>query len=146
MNDVNTEVFVKAWENYHRTINKQDENCWFIRVIGFGFWSVSLGFSYQCREIDLLYFSILIIICLFFIELGIRQVQEEYIKKCLEIETIINETLLGHEVTQPIEGVFVNYTIPTVCNFYRLFELKQWGIMFPYLVVLLINLLCFICR
>lgn len=140
MEAVKTDYAMRAWTNYFEQINRADEQCWKVRIMAFGFWLLTIGFAYLIDVKTLLSFSILTVLFFFLIEKSIRQVQEKYMTNCQSIETYMNNSLSGNDLVLSEMDCLKSYTIPSTIKFSSLFDLKNWGFLFPYLILLIITM------
>ncbi|MCL6604159.1 MAG: hypothetical protein K6T94_14930 [Paenibacillus sp.] len=140
-NENKINVIIKAWETYQNLAKGFGENCWKIRSTGIGFWAALMAYGYQNKEIIVYAFSILIILLFFFLESGMRRLQNKYINNSIEIERTINDYLVGDELALPSKGISTNISIPTIQDFFELLTLRRWMFWFPYLILILTSML-----
>jgi hypothetical protein len=140
MNDDRINVITKAWETYQNLAKGFGENCWKIRSTGLGFWAAIIGYGYKNNDKNVYTFSLLVIVMFFILEVGMRQLQDKYIKKSIEIEKSINDYLVGAELSLPNDGISTNIEVPSICDFLNLLRLKKWLFWLPYLFLVLLTI------
>jgi hypothetical protein len=134
-------ILIKAWETYQNISKGFGENCWKIRAIGIGFWSTVIAYGYQTQDKNVYFFSFVIILMFFVLEIAIRQLQYKYISKSIDIEKSINDYLVGDEIMLPQGGISTNIEVPTIDDFTSILQLKRWLIWFPYIVLVVFTAL-----
>lgn len=144
MTDKQIDVLKSAWEMYQKLSTGFAENCWKIRSVGIGFWSAIIAYGYKQNDKLPYYFSILIAFIFFFMESGMRRIQNKYILKSIEIEKSINDFLVGTDPKLPNNGISTNIEIPSFSDFLDLLRLRRWMFWLPYLTLFIIsNILIF---
>ncbi|MFW9331739.1 hypothetical protein ACN6AX_00720 [Paenibacillus polymyxa] len=134
-------VLIKAWETYQNLSKGFAENSWKIRTTGIGFWAAIMAYGYKNNDSTVFIFAILIMIMFFFLEAGMRRLQNKYIQKSIEIEKTINDYLVGDELILPNDGISTNISNPTLKDFFKLLKLKRWMFWFPYLILIITSVI-----
>jgi hypothetical protein len=135
MDENRISILIKAWETYQNLSKGFGENSWKIRTIGVGFWAATIAYGYKKHDSTILWLSFLIIFMFFTLEARMRQLQQKYIEKSIEIEASINDYLVGDEVQLPGEGISTNIQNPSYLDFLKLFKGKRFLFWFPYVLL-----------
>ncbi|WP_139433215.1 hypothetical protein [Aeromonas veronii] len=138
-NQVN--ILLKSWETLQMLSKSNSESAWNLRAWGLSLWSALIAYAYTSHTPQLITISIVLLITVFFIELAIRQIQYQFIKKSIEIEHSINSLLVGDRLTLPSSGISTNISTPSLNDLLKLLTLKRWLIWFPYLLLLSFSIL-----
>jgi len=138
--DNKVNVLIKAWETYQNLSKGFGENSWKIRTVCIGFWSAIIAYGYQNGDKKVYIFSLLIIIMFLILDIGIKQLQDKYIERSIEIEKTINDYLVGDEMLLPNNGISTNVSDPKLRDFVMLFRLKRWRFWYPYLILVIASL------
>lgn len=140
MSDEKINILIKAWETYQNLAKGFGESCWKVRSIGIGFWAAIIGYGYENSDRNVYFFSIVIIIMFFILEIGLRRLQYKYINKSIEIEKTINDYLVDSDLVLPNRGISTNFEVPSLYDILNLFRIKRWLFWFPYLILVLLTL------
>jgi len=138
-------IISQAWETYQNIISMHGETTWKIRTIGLGFWAAMIAYGYQNSDKFVFVFSIIVIVLFLIIEAGVRQLQNKYIHKSIEIERALNDYIAGEkEMRMPSDGISTDIEIPDIGDLWALFQVKRWMFWFPYLIMLVSSLIMII--
>ncbi len=130
------QVLIKAYETCQDLAKSNAESSWAVRSWGLGIWAALIAYAFDKNAPAITAVSGIVLVCVFFVELAIRQIQYAFIRRALEIEDSLNDVLVGGSVRLPESGVSTNVETPTVRDLLRLLSVKRWLIWFPYLLLL----------
>ncbi|MFZ1217764.1 MAG: hypothetical protein WAO00_00655 [Chthoniobacterales bacterium] len=135
------EIPLKAWETFQGLAQSFGETCWKLRSIFYTASSAILAYAFV-NSVPSLYGVVAgLSVAFFVLESGAKQIQDQYIRKSLEIERTINDILLDEE--EPFiseDGISTAVTSPTLSRCFR-FPLNRkffWG---PYAIMFVLSLL-----
>ena len=138
------DIVLKAWDTYQGLIAGLGDGCWKIRSVFYtaSFGLIAAAFTSNLRELYLLIPILSVLFC--FLEAGYQQIQEQYIKKTIEIERTINDMLAGEETPYfPDRGISTGLNTPTPKELFGLFRLRKYLFWLSYLAVILVSLVLF---
>lgn len=135
------EIPLKAWEMFQGLARSFGETCWKLRSIFYTASSAILAYAFV-NSVPSLYGVVAgLSVAFFVLESGSKQIQDQYIRKSLEVERTINDILLDEE--EPFiseDGISTSIKSPTLSRCFRFprNRLFFWG---PYVVMFVLSLL-----
>jgi hypothetical protein len=132
-------ILLKSWETLQDLAKSNGETAWKVRVWGISVWSALVAYSFNESEKFIILVSVIAIVAVFLVELAVRQIQYQFIARSLEIERVLNASLIGDALDLPEKGISTNIDTPVLKDFLELFRLKRWLIWFPYLIIILFS-------
>ncbi|WNQ12069.1 hypothetical protein MJA45_03125 [Paenibacillus aurantius] len=137
MNEDRIPLIIKAWETYQNLSKGFGENAWKVRTAGIGFWGAIIAYWYKNNDFTVYYISFLTLLMFFILEAGMRQLQQTYIQKSIELEKTINDYLVGDVIQLPSDGISTNISTPSLRDYFKLLRLKRWQFWLPYLLLVI---------
>ncbi|RJG18453.1 hypothetical protein D4A39_08270 [Alcanivorax profundi] len=135
-----TAVLSKGWEIVQELAKSNGESAWNIRAWGISVWCALLAYGYTSVKKEILVVAVVLLVVVFLIEIGIRQVQYKFIERSLEIEHCLNQMLAGSGFILPESGVSTNISTPSFADMLAMLSIRRWLIWFPYLLLLIFTL------
>src|SRR5947207_904542 len=136
------ELTLKTWEVYQGLVQGLGETCWKIRSIFYTASSGLIAYAFIHSEPVLYIVAAILSVAFFLLEAGYKQIQDQYIRKSIELERTLNDLLVNEpEPYIPKRGISTLVKTPTVRGYSNLLRLKRvlfWG---PYLCVFVCSLL-----
>lgn len=133
---MDSELPLKTWEVYQGLAQGLGETCWKIRSI---FYTASSGLVAYAfiHSVPVLYLvAAVLAVAFFLLEAGHKQIQDQYIRKSIQIERTLNDLLVNEEEPYiPKRGISTLVKTPTWRGYLKLLRLRRvlfWG---PYLCV-----------
>ena len=135
------ELPLKTWEVYQNLAQGLGESCWKIRSIFYTAASGLIGYAF-IHSVPILYVVAAVLSVVFFLlEGGYKQIQDQYIRKSIEIERTINDLLVNEEEPYiPKRGISTLVKTPTWRGYLGQLGMRRvlfWG---PYCGVLICSL------
>lgn len=137
------QIVIKAWETFQSLARLNGEMAWKVRIWGISIWCALIAYGFKEQQQFIAFIALLEIVVIFLIEIGIRQVQYQYIEKSIEIESTLNSLLVGDEMELPERGISTNIDTPTYGDLLALLKIKRWLIWLPYVLLFLFTLIAF---
>lgn len=135
------QILIKGWETLQSLAKANADSAWNLRAWGISVWSALVAYAYTSQKHEVVFVAIVTLISVFLVELAIRQIQYQYIKKSIAIERSINAILVGETPHLPEGGISTNIETPDWRDLMDLFRLKRWLIWLPYLLLASFSLL-----
>jgi hypothetical protein len=130
-------VVMKAYEVLHGLAKSNGETAWNVRVWGLGIWAALMAYAFEKHAPEVELVALLTLICVGLFEAGIRQVQYGFIAKAIELESSLNDILVGRlEVRLPAGGVSSNIETPSFTSLLQQFGRKRWLNWAPYALLI----------
>jgi len=133
-------LLTKGWEVAQSLARSNGESAWNIRAWGVSVWCALVAYAYTSGKKEIFVVAVVLLVVVFLIELGIRQVQYKFIEKSIQIEKSINQILLGAEPIPPEGGISTNIPIPSIRDMVALLTIRRWLIWLPYGLLLVFTL------
>jgi hypothetical protein len=136
-----SEIPLKAWEMFQGLAQSFGETCWKLRSIYYTASSAIMAYAFV-NSVPSLYGVVAgLSVAFFVLESGSKQIQDQYIRKSIEVERTINDILLDEE--EPFiseDGIYTSIRPPTLSRCFRfpLNRLFFWG---PYAIMFVLSLL-----
>jgi hypothetical protein len=137
------DIVLKAWDTYQSLIAALGDDCWKIRSV---FYTVSFGLIAAAFSSDLpgLYLLTVPLAALFFVlEAGYKGIQQQYIKKTIEVEVTITDILAGEPNPRMPDTIGTSLEPPSFKAMWGLFTLNRYLFWMSYIAVIVIPLLLF---
>lgn len=136
-----TEIPLKAWEMFQGLAQSFGETCWKLRSIYYTASSAILAYAFVNSVPSLYGVVVGLSVAFFVLESGSKQIQDQYIRKSIEVERTINDILLDEE--EPFiseDGIYTSIKPPTLSRCFRFpfNRLFFWG---PYAVMFVLSLI-----
>ena len=129
------QVLLKAYETCQSLAKSNGESSWAVRSWGLGIWSALIAYSFKERVPGIAVVALVVLICVFIVEMAIRQIQYAFIRRALVIEDSLNDILVGGCVRLPASGVSTNIETPTLSDLIELLRIKRWLLWLPYVLL-----------
>lgn len=129
------QVLLKAYETCQSLAKSNAESSWSVRSWGIGIWSALIAYSFKEKASEITLVALAVLVCVFVVEMAIRQIQYAFIKRALAIEDSLNDVLVAGTLHLPPTGVSTNIETPTVADLIELLRIKRWLLWFPYLLL-----------
>jgi len=135
-----SEIPLKAWETFQGLAQSFGETCWKLRSIFYTASSALMAYAFV-HSVPSLYGVVAgLSVAFFVLESGTKQIQDQYIRKSLEVERTINDILLDEE--EPFiseDGISTSIKPPTLSRCFKFprNRLFFWG---PYLTMFILSL------
>ena len=136
-----SEIPLKAWEMFQGLAQSFGETCWKLRSIFYTASSALMAYAFV-HSVPSLYGVVAgLSVAFFVLESGTKQIQDQYIRKSLEVERTINDILLDEE--EPFiseDGISTSIKPPTLSRCFKFprNRLFFWG---PYATMFTLSLL-----
>jgi hypothetical protein len=135
---------LKTWEVYQGLVQGLGETCWKIRSIFYTASSGLIAYGF-IHSVPMLYLVAAVLSVAFFIlEAGYKQIQDQYIRKSIQIERTLNDLLVNEaEPYIHARGISTMVKTPTWSGYARQMHPRRvlfWG---PYLCVFVCSLVLF---
>ncbi|UBU62560.1 hypothetical protein LDB30_00770 [Acidithiobacillus ferrooxidans] len=137
-------VLLEGWGKVQDLSISLDESAWRIRGWGFTTWSALVAYSVTSNNRSIALVSIILALSIFFVELGIRQVQYSFIRKSFDIEDCINKVLAGQVTIISKNIISTKIETPDLTSFFEFIAVRRWLTWIPYLLILLTSLFIYV--
>lgn len=137
LTDHQSQVLSKVYDKCQDLARSNAESAWSIRSWGVAVWAAMIAYGFDKYRPEIVVAAGGVLLCVFFIELAVRQIQYAFIARALEIERTFNDVLVGSSSpVLPSSGASTNIDTPKLKDMFALLAPRRWLIWLPYLLLL----------